>query len=301
MACVLALTGFVLGHVIGLIVAIVVCVLTFFFGPRASPKLVLRMYKARQIPRQSAPELFDLFTELVRRADLPVSPDLYYIPSRTLNAFAIGTQKNSAVAITDGLLRILNPREIAGVLAHEVSHIRHRDMRVLGIADSVSRITGTLSQIGQFMLLLAIPTFLMSGGHILLAGALLLLVAPLISNLMQLALSRAREFNADLGAVGLTGDAKGLASALAKLERITSGGGGFPWIFAGKKRQTVPAMLRTHPPTDERIRRILEAGESIAANQQPIHPANPQTRRVAPSEYPRVRRGPGWHIAGLWY
>ena len=301
MACVLGLIAFLFFGWIGAVIALAVCVGLIFFGPRASPQIVLRMYKAQAIPRQSAPELLDMFTELVHRAELSNMPGLYYIPSRTLNAFAVGNQKNSAVAITDGLLRILSPREIAGVLAHEISHIRHKDMRVLGIADSVSRITGSLSQLGQFMLIFAIPNYMMNGGMLILAGALLLIAAPFISNLMQLALSRAREFNADLGAVGLTGDARGLASALQKLERITSGGGGFPWIFAGRKKQTVPAMLRTHPATDERVRRILEAGQSLIEERSQIPQIQDQRRRVVPNDRPRVRKGPRWHVAGLWY
>ena len=302
MTCVLALIGFLLFQWIGMAIAITVCLGMVFFGPQASPQLVLKMYKAQEIPRQSAPELFDMFSELVRRAELPTSPRLYYIPSRTLNAFAVGNQDNSAVAITDGLLRILNPREIAGVLAHEVSHIRHKDMRVLGVADSVSRLTGSLSQVGQLMLFMAVPTFLMNGGVMLLIGVLLLIAAPFISNLLQLALSRAREFNADLGAVSLTGDATGLASALSKLERITSGKGGFPWVFAGRKKQTVPAMLRTHPATDERVRRIMEAGQSLAHGQRPLpHREAPPRQRVAPNDRPRYRNNPRWHIAGLWY
>ena len=258
------------------------------------------MYQARQISRTASPELYDLFQELVKRAELESSPSLHYIPSRTLNAFAVGQEQNSAVAITDGLLRILTPREIAGVLAHEVSHIRHHDMWVLGIADSVSRITGTLSQIGQVMLLFALPMSIAGGGFLLLITALILVFAPLISNLMQLALSRSREFNADLGAVQLTRDAVGLASALSKLERATSGGGA-PWIFAGRKKATVPAMLRTHPPTDERIERIMEAGRSIG---QQVHPAEDHPRyrrRVVLDDHPRVRTGPRWHVAGLWY
>ncbi len=303
MVCVLALIGFLLGNVIGLAIAVVVCIGVIFFGPRASPQLVLKMYKARPIARQHAPELVDIFNELVRRADLPTAPSLYYVPSRTLNAFAVGNQSNSAVAVTDGLLRIMSPREIAGVLAHEVSHIRHRDMRVLGIADSVSRMTGSLAQIGQLMLLFALPMFLINGGWLPLAGALGLMFAPFLSNLLQLACSRAREFNADLGAIRLTRDAKGLASALSKLERITSGGGGLPWIFAGKKKQTVPAMLRTHPKTDERIRRIIEAGQSFTADQSalPGTKGQPRRRRLAPQGQRRVRKGPRWHVAGLWY
>ena len=146
------------------------------------------------------------------------------------------------------------------------------------------------------MLLVAVPSLLLSGSYLFLIGALLLISAPMMTNLMQLALSRAREFNADLGAVALTGDSIGLASALKKLERATSGGG-FPWVFAGKKKQSVPAMLRTHPPTEERVRRILEAGESLTP--QSIPATSP--RRLAPQQYPRVRRGPRWHVAGLWY
>ncbi|QDT09480.1 zinc metalloprotease HtpX [Planctomycetes bacterium K23_9] len=303
MACVVALIGYVLGGPLGFGLAIATCLAMAFLSPRVSPQLVLKMYKAQEIPRSSSPELIDLFAQLVQRAELPVSPKLYYIPSRTLNAFAVGSQRDSAVAITDGLLRILNPREVAGVLAHEVSHIRHKDMRVLGIADGVSRITGGLSQMGQLMLFLAVPSAMMNGGYMLLLVAILLISAPMINNLMQLALSRAREFNADLGAVALTGDAGGLASALTKLERATSGGG-FPWIFAGRKTQTTPAMLRTHPPTDERVRRIIAAGESFLADQSVLpqlqHTPRPR-QRLAPHDQNRVRKGPRWHVAGLWY
>ncbi len=301
MICMLALIGLFLGGLVGAGIAIGLCLIAIVFGPAITPQIVLRMYKAQPIPRQSSPQLYDLFAELVRRAELPTAPTLYYIPSRTLNAFAVGNRSNSAVAITDGLLRILDAREVAGVLAHEVSHIRHHDMWVLGIADTVSRIIGTLSQIGQLMLFLAIPNFLTTGGYTFLIAATLLAGSPVISNLLQLALSRSREFNADLGAVRLTGDAKGLASALAKLERITSGTG-FPWIVPGReKSQTVPATLRTHPPTDERIRRILAAGQSIG-DVEPFRTAEQaQQRRLTPNDHQRVRQGPNWHVAGLWY
>ena len=302
MVLILALVGLLLGGPVGAGVAVALCVIVILFGPSVSPQILLRMYKAQPIPREASPHLHDLFHELVKRADLKTTPTLYYIPSRSLNAFATGTQSNSAVAITDGLLRILNGREVAGVLAHEISHIRHRDMRVLGVADTVSRIIATLSQIGQLMLLMAIPNFLMRGGLGLLVAALLLVFSPLISNLMQLALSRSREFNADLGAVRLTRDARGLASALAKLERVTSSTGS-PWMIPGRKRAAAPAMLRTHPPTEERIKLIMEAGQSIGFEEtvDSDQPGQPEQRRVAPGGYRRVRRGPSWHVAGLWY
>ena len=294
---ILAFIGWFIAGTAGLVISTGLCLFTVVLGPAVSPQFVLRMYKAQPIEEHHSPQLMALYAELIRRANLSTSPTLYYIPSRTLNAFAVGNRKQSAVAITDGLLRVLEPREIAGVLAHEISHIRHRDMLVLGIADTVSRIIATISQIGQFLLLLAIPTFLMSGNLGFLIVALVLFASPVLSNLLQLALSRTREFNADLGAVALTGDASGLASALQKLERITSGKR-FPWLIPGRKGHTAPATLRTHPPTEERIRRIMEAGESIATDRG--GESWNRSRRLSASQ-DRVRRGPRWHATGLWY
>ncbi len=110
MVCMLALIGLFLGGLVGAGIAIGLCLIAIVFGPAVTPQIILRMYKAEPIPRQSSPQLYDLFAELVRRAELPIAPTLYYIPSRTLNAFAVGSQSNSAVAITDGLLRMLDAR-----------------------------------------------------------------------------------------------------------------------------------------------------------------------------------------------
>ena len=298
MVGILALVGFMFGQWTGVAMAISLCVAAILFGPAVSPRLLLRMYRAQVLPRDAAPHLYRVYDELASRADLPKQPELYYIPSRTLNAFAVGNRSFQAVAVTDGLLRMMDTREIAGVLAHELSHIRHKDMRVMGIADTVSRVIATLSQIGQLLLFLAIPMLLMNGSVAILITAILLIAAPIASNLLQLALSRSREFNADLGAVTLTGDATGLASALQKLERIAAGMGS-PWLFPGRKRsETVPAVLRTHPPTDERVRRILEAGRSLGARL----PDEPSVRPLGPRSFqPRVHGGPRWHAAGLWY
>ena len=296
MTVILALVGFVIGGPIGGGIAIAVCVMVVLVGPRVAPGVVLRMYRARPIPREASPQLVDLFHSLVNRAELTRVPTLHYVPSRTLNAFAVGTQENAAVAVTDGLLRILNPRELAGVLAHEISHIRNRDMRVLGIADSVSRLISMLSRFGQLMLLFALPVFLMTGSGWLLGIALLFVAAPMVSGLLQLALSRSREYNADLRAVSITGDPIGLASALQKLERAASGR--FPWLPSGDRSETVPALLRTHPPTDERVKRIMEAGRSLGFEE----PREEVSRtRLAPSQFARVHRGPRWHTTGLWY
>ena len=285
--------GYFLAGTTGAIIALIIGTLAATVGPRVSPMLILRMYKASPISAVQAPELDALFSELVRRSGLKTPPQLYYVPSRLPNAFAVGTQSEAAVGVTDGILRVLNGRELAGVLAHELSHIRHNDIRVMGIADVMSRLTATASQIGQFMLFFAVPMFLSRGSGTFLLGVLLLVVAPIGSNLLQLALSRRREFNADLGAVGLTGDAIGLASALKKIERMIPTGG-FGSVL---RRSPQSAMLRTHPPTDERVRRLLEFAPEVA---EPVRPQFSPTGRIVIGA-PRVRRGPRWHVAGLWF
>ncbi len=285
----------------GAVVALVTCLFIGIAGPRFSPLLVLRMSRARPLPQQAAPGIHRIFEELSNRAHLPSVPRLYYVPSRMLNAFAVGSTDDAAVAVTDGLLRVMNPRELTGVLAHEVSHIRHQDTKVMGLADFVSRMLGTISQLGQLLLIISIPMTLF-GGSIGLSPLQLLamIIAPLLSTLLQLALSRSREFTADLGAVELTGDAAGLASALHKLERIQQGG---MWrnVLPGK-RAPVPAALRTHPPTEQRIARLQNIAPVPAAPAiAPTNSLHEMLVNVTAPTYPRVRHRPRWHISGLWY
>ncbi len=283
----------------GALIALVACIAMALIGPRFSPALVLRMSNAKPLPRQSARGIHEVFDELSQRADLPHQPQLYYVPSRMLNAFAVGNKTEAAVAVTDGLLRVMNPRELAGVLAHEISHIRHQDTRVMGLADFVSRVLGTISQIGQVLVIIAIPVAL-TGGSIGLGPLQLMamIFAPFVSTLMQLALSRSREFTADLGAVELTRDAAGLASALRKLERIQTGR--FWNTVLPGKRAPIPAALRTHPPTEQRIERLG------AISPLPEAPATVERLRelltgMSAPGYPRVRIRPRWHVSGLWY
>ena len=299
MSALLILLGAMLWGWPGAIVAISACLMMGLVGPRFSPALVLRMSNAQPLPRQAATGIHQIFDELSRRAELPAVPTLHYIPSRMLNAFAVGNNNESAVAVTDGLLRVMNARELAGVLAHEISHIRHQDTRVMGLADFVSRILGTISQLGQLLLLISIPLAFL--GKSIGIGPLQLAVmifAPVISTLLQLALSRSREFTADLGAVELTGDAAGLASALRKLERIQRGG--FWNTMVPGKRAPVPAALRTHPPTEQRIER-LGAIAPLPDAPSPADKFRDMLVSVAPPGYPRVRLRPRWHLSGLWY
>ncbi|MFT7758878.1 UNVERIFIED_CONTAM: zinc metalloprotease HtpX, partial [Salmonella enterica subsp. enterica serovar Enteritidis] len=162
---------------------------------------------------------------------------------------------NSVVAATDQLIRVLPARELTGVLAHELSHIRNEDLKVMALADTVSRFTSLMSTIGMVSLLFNI-TFLASGAHAQVPwlGVLVLLVAPTIGGLLQMALSRTREFDADLGASLLTGDPDGLAQALPKLEKAQ----GRLWehLLLPGGRIPDPSILRTHPLTETRVARL---------------------------------------------
>ncbi len=274
------------------------------FAPRMSPGLVLRMYQARPLSPGEIPALFELTHRLARRAGLEQPPALYYVPSRLMNAFSVGQGRETAIAVSDGLLRGLPAREMAGVMAHEISHIANKDLFIMGMADLVGRVVRGLSFVGQVLILINLPMMLVAGRSLPWVPILLLVFAPTLTGLLQLALSRNREFDADLEALRLTGDPWALASALERLEqdqrrRLRL----LPWP-AGESHQ--PSLLRTHPVTDERVRRIREMAEaegqrpSEAEGQRPPEAAGAErfvvpVRFVQPTWTPRRR----WH--GLWY
>ncbi len=269
--------------------------LGLIFGPRASPRWALSLYRAQRVPPNVLPELHQILAELARRAGLPRPPELYYVPSRMLNAFAVGDPHDSAIAMTDGMLRRLDLRELAGVMAHEISHIRNNDLWVIALADTVSRLTSVLAFAGTLLLFLSIPMLVaVEGGGVrwLLAGAILT-AAPTVGALLQLALSRAREYDADLDAAGLTGDPRGLASALVKLERYQ---GPFWEMFMPGRRVPVPSLLRTHPTTEERVRRLLALYRPSAS------PAfRPNREFVLPTEFMPAIGTPRWRRAWPWW
>ncbi len=292
----LALTGFVIWGGMGVVMAIGLSLFLIFTVSRASPKMVLKMYKARPFGPRDLPALQDIFDRLVERADLEHAPTLYYVPSKMMNAFATGRGEQTVVAVTHGLLEHMNNREIGGVLAHELSHIKHNDVWVMGLADVFSRLTNTMGQIGQIMLLLSLGSIIMGKGTpIPPLGIAILLLTPTISTLIQLALSRSREYEADYGAAQITGDPAGLASALRKIEKAHKG-----WLQAIMPGRKVPepAMLRTHPATEERIERLM-AMDGRQDMPTPVRLPEPVVN--PPREYV-VRRRPRWHImSGLWY
>ena len=286
---------------VGFIGALVLSIGMFLFGQRISPAVVLRMYRARRITEAEAPDLVHMHIELSRRAKLDPIPGIFYIPSRNPNAFAVGVEGNAAVAVTDGLLRMMNGREVAGIIAHELAHIQHGDTRVMAIADSVSRLIGALSQLALFFCVIGFPLFMCGGlsNWKLILGCFLLLIGPLASNLIQLALSRSREFDADLGSAILTGDPRGLASALQKLERRRPHS--ILDIFFPGKRSPEPAMLRTHPPTPVRVEKLLALENQVEEIQflEPVVHAD-QNKHTPPSIF-RVRKKPRIHRSGVWY
>lgn len=296
MLVILALAGFVLWGPLGILGAMLLSGFLIYSVSRASPKVLLKMYKAKPLGPRDLPELQDLFDRLVERAELEHAPTLYYLPSKMLNAFATGRDEQAVVAVTHGLLQHMNNREIAGVLAHELSHIKHKDVWVMGLADVFSRLTNTMGQIGQFMLLFSLGAVLLGSTPLISwGGVAVLLLAPLGSTMLQLALSRTREYEADLGAIRITGDPAGLASALKKVEKAKKGL--LQAIMPGRKIPE-PAMLRTHPPTDDRIERLmaLEGRQDMPA---PVIIPEPM---VNPPRGYEVRRRPRWHIlTGLWY
>lgn len=297
MVALLGVAGFSLMGSLGVVIAMGFAGFLILSVGRASPKLVLKMYKAQPIAAGDLPELHRMFDVLVERAALEHRPQLYYVPSKMLNAFATGRGPESVVAVTHGLLQNMNNREIAGVLAHELSHIKHKDVWVMGLADVFSRVTNSMGQIGQFMLLISIP-FMLGGGSspIPFWGVVALIAAPVVSGLLQLALSRSREFEADFGAAQITGDPAGLASALQKVDQAHKS-----WIqkvlMPGRKVPE-PALLRTHPPTDARVERLMSmesAGDLPAAIPAQEPEFDPQPRY-------QVSRKPKWHIlTGLWH
>ena len=306
MAAIMSISGYCMLGIYGLVGALVVAFFSCLFGQRVSTRVVMRMYRARPLRPEEAPALWQLFQSLVQRAELEAQPALYYVPSRMPNAFATGYGRQSAVALTDGILQMMSQREIAGILAHEIAHLMHHDTKVMGLADSIARMISTLSRFGLILLLFSTPLYFANGAAFnwLLSG-LILFVAPTITLLLQLALSRSREFNADLGAVELTGEPHGLASALKKLERLTNAGSLWRRIVAPGQHRAQPSLLRTHPPTSERIRELMEhAAKPTYPLADPIQVIRQREHhpRIRVIQMPKVRRTPRYHISnGMWY
>ncbi len=289
----LAVSAFVFAGPTGVVFALVFGAVTMVMALRVSPAMVLSMYDARPVTRREFPLGVAIVEELARRAGLPAVPRLHVVPSAVMNAFAVGRRDDAAIAVTDALVRGMSARELAGVLAHEISHIANEDVKVMAFADMVSRFTSTMATVGLFSLVLNFLGF--AGGYeaqVPWFAVLVLMASPTIGGLLQLALSRTREFDADLGAAILTGDPDGLASALARLERQQRS----LWerLMLPGARTPDASVLRSHPVTEERIARLraLKAARDLP-EPPPVVEAVQHAPRPRRSFIPAIgRRGP---------
>ncbi|MBB2485285.1 zinc metalloprotease HtpX [Mitsuaria sp. WAJ17] len=256
--------GSVLGGRQGMMLALVIALGMNFFSYWFSDKMVLRMYNAQEVDESSAPQFYRMVRELAQRASLPM-PRVYLIDEDAPNAFATGRNpEHAAVAATTGILRVLSERELRGVMAHELAHVQHRDILISTISATMA---GAIGMLGNFAMLFGGRD---SEGRQTnpLVGLIVMILAPIAASLIQMAISRAREFEADRGGAEISGDPAALASALDKIHRYAQG---MPLEAAERHPETAQMMIMnplsgggikslfsTHPPTEERIARLME-------------------------------------------
>ncbi len=296
MTCVLALCGWIVAGPAGLVWIGILGLAGLIGSTQISGPLVLRMFAAEPLPRPEMGEIYETAARLSHRAGLEQPPKLFYISSPTLNALTVGSQKDASIALTSGLLRSLTLRELTGVLGHEIAHIRHNDMWVMGLADMISRLTRAMSMAGLFLLIFNLPLMVTGGGQVPWLLVALLVFAPHLGTFLQLALSRARELDADLGAAEVTQDPLALALALRKLDRYQARA----WedIFLPGRRSPDPSVLRSHPDTQSRIRKLVAMSE---AGREDDGAEGPQGIPIAHSIIPETPQRPRWRRTGLWY
>ncbi len=247
------------GMVIAFLFALIMNGVSYWY----SDKIVLRMYGAQEIGAQQAPELHRIVQELALRAKMPM-PKLYLIPQEAPNAFATGRdEKHAAVAVTDGILRILDEAELRGVLAHELSHIKNRDILVGTIAATMAGAISMLANMAHWgMIFGGRSSDNREGGHPIVA-LLMIIIAPLAAMLVQMAISRSREFGADATGATISGDPSSLANALRKLERgvkripmEANPATAHMFIVNPLTGGGLMTLFSTHPNVEERIRRL---------------------------------------------
>ncbi|MFC2082284.1 zinc metalloprotease HtpX [Bacteroidota bacterium] len=258
------LVGSALGGETGMMIAFIFSLAINFGSYWFSDKIVLKMYRAQEVTRNEFPELFNIVETLAQKASLPM-PKVYIMNNPSPNAFATGRNPdNAAVAVTTGLLEILNKDETAGVISHELMHIKNRDILVGTIA---ATLVGTITFIAR----LAGYAAMFGGGRDRddgdgLSSLILIILSPIIAILIQLAISRSREYMADEGGASVSGQPLALASALNKLSQVNKQ---VPMRNAGTSSahmfivnpfsaKSFSKLFSTHPPMEERIKRLEE-------------------------------------------
>lgn len=237
--------------------AAIAVLIMLLINPMLPPEFILRAYRANPIRPSQAPELHSILQTLAQRADLPIVPVLYYLPVGTMNALAMGSPNASIIALSDGLLRRLNIEEISAVLAHEISHIRHHDIKIMMLSDMIGQLIRLFSLTAQILLVISLPAALLGIFKIDWLALLVIITAPFASALIQLAISRRRELLADISAAQLMGSSMPLIRALTKLDQQ---GSYWERLYRASSDN---AWLRTHPKTSERVAQLqsLEIGE----------------------------------------
>lgn len=256
--------GAMLGGQEGMLMALIFAIGMNFFSYWFSDKLVLKMTNAQEVDEGSAPQFYEMIRELANKANLPM-PRVYLIEEDSPNAFATGRNpENAAVAATTGIMRILSNRELRGVMAHELAHVKHRDILISTIAATMA---GAVSAIANMALLFGNRN---SDGRSAnpIAGILVAILAPMAAGLIQMSISRAREYEADRGGAEIAQDPEALASALEKIHRYAKG---IPFDAVEHHPETAQMMIMnpltasgisqlfsTHPATEDRVHRLME-------------------------------------------
>jgi heat shock protein HtpX len=256
--------GAMIGGQQGMMIAFVIALGMNFFSYWFSDKMVLKMYNAQQVDETTAPQFYNMVRELAQKAGLPM-PKVYLIQDPSPNAFATGRNpENAAVAATTGILQILSASELRGVMAHELAHVKHRDILISTISATMA---GAISMLANFAVFFGGRD---SEGRPAnpIAGILVMFLAPLAASLIQMAISRSREYQADRGGAEISGDPQALAMALEKIHRYAQG---IPLAGAEAHPETAQMMIMnplsggglrglfsTHPATEDRIARLME-------------------------------------------
>ncbi|HOA83437.1 MAG TPA: zinc metalloprotease HtpX [Thermodesulfovibrio thiophilus] len=256
--------GSLIGGKQGATFALIIALGMNFFAYFFSHKIVLSMYKAKEITEAEAPELYSIIRRLTQKAGLPM-PKVYIIDSDQPNAFATGrSPKHGVVAVTTGIMRILSMEELSGVIGHELAHIKHRDILISTIAATFAGAISYLAQMAQWALIFGGGRHDddEGGGHPIVA-LLMMIIAPLVAMIIQLAISRSREYAADEEGASIAGNPLYLANALKKLHYASQAipmnanpGTAHLFIVNPLSGKSLMKLFSTHPPIEERVTRL---------------------------------------------
>jgi len=253
----LMIVGYFIARRTGVVIALILSLAMNFGSYWYSNTIVLAMYNARPVTASQAPALYDVVESLSAKAKLPV-PKIYILPENTPNAFATGRdEEHAAVAVTAGILKILNRDELEGVIAHELSHIKHKDILISTMAATIASAVVMLSRWSLF--------FGSSDDGGMIKTIAVAIIAPIAATLIQMAISRSREYEADAGGARVSGKPEALASALAKLSAAAhrrpmdaNPSTAHMFIVNPLSGGTVMNLFSTHPPMEERINRLMK-------------------------------------------